>query len=36
MFDKLIAKYLALPSGFRVFVAVFALIALVALFASGC
>lgn len=36
MFDKLIAKYLSLPSGFRVFVAFLAVIALVAVFVSGC
>lgn len=34
--DKLIAWYLGLPSGFRVFVAALAVIALVAAFASGC
>lgn len=34
--DKLIAWYLGLPSGFRVFVAALAVLSLVAAFVAGC
>jgi hypothetical protein len=34
--DRLIARYLALPAGFRVFVAALAVMGLIAAFVAGC